>query len=246
MPNIPSDSVAPFFPLCAWLGRRSPAAAAASVASFSDINGSFACRIKYRSFCDSAGLRSPRLSSASSSSFRSFLPSTVNSGVLYVAAFTVNSSEVMSANRVRPFFISEPGLKWMGVWEFVSVGFGDFMFDLVRVVGCPWSMGGWLVRTRAPVVFLDVPRVYPPHRLAPEGLGARNGSVGAVLRELPVPLRPREKLGGVRLRGRRRCRHPGPLSRAVGPCARDLPRTESSTPRAGRSCSGARSPRAPP
>ena len=208
MPNIPSDSVAPFFPLCAWLGRRSPAAAAASVASFSDINGSFACRIKYRSFCD-CGLRSPRLSSASSSSFRSFLPSTVNSGVLYVAAFTVNSSEVMSANRVRPFFISEPGLKWMGVWEFVSVGFGDFMFDLVRVVGCPWSMGGWLVRTRAPVVFLDVPRVYPPHRLAPEGLGARNGSVGAVLRELPVPLRPREKLGGVRLRGRRRCRHPG-------------------------------------
>ena len=83
------------------------------------------------------------------------------------------------------------------------------MFDLVRVVGCPWSMGGWLGRTRAPVVFLDVPRVYPPHRLAPEGLGARDGSVGAVLRELPVPLRPREKLGGVRLRGRRRCRHPG-------------------------------------
>jgi len=65
-----------------------------------------------------------------------------------------------------------------------------------------------LGRTRAPVVFLDVPRVYPPHRLAPEGLGARNGSVGAVLRELPVPRRPREKLGGVRLRGRRRCRHP--------------------------------------
>jgi hypothetical protein len=95
-------------------GRRSPAAAAASVASFSDINGSFACRIKYRSFCDSAR-RSPRLTSASSSSFLSFLPSTVNSGVLYVAAFTVNSSEVMSANRVRPFFISEPGLKWMGV-----------------------------------------------------------------------------------------------------------------------------------
>ena len=211
MPNIPSDSVAPFF-LCSWLGMRSPAAAAASVASFSDINGSFACRIKYRSFCDSAR-RSPRLTSASSSSFLSFLPSTVNSGVLYVAAFTVNSSEVMSANRVRPFFISEPGLKWMGVWEFVSLRWRDFVGDLVRVVGCPWSMGGWLVRTRAPVVFLDVPRVYPPHRLAPEGLGARDGSVGAVLRELPVPLRPREKLGGVRLRGRRRCRHPGRVRR---------------------------------
>ena len=246
MPNIPSDSVAPFFPLCAWLGRRSPAAAAASVASFSDINGSFACRIKYRSFCDSAG-RSPRLSSASSSSFRSFLPSTVNSGVLYVAAFTVNSSEVMSANRVRPFFISEPGLKWMGVWEFVSVGFGDFSsiwFVWLGVRG-RW-VGGWYVPER--LLCSSMCRAFILH-------------TASRLRDSAHGTDPSGQYSGsfpylcAHARNSAECVCAGVVdagipaaatSRAAGPCARDLPRTESSTPRAGRSCSGARSPRAPP
>ena len=39
---------------------------------------------------------------------------TESSGVLYVAAFVVNSSEVMSAGRVRPFFMSEPVRSWAG------------------------------------------------------------------------------------------------------------------------------------
>ena len=57
--------------------------------------------------------------------------------------------------------------------------------------------GGGLGRTRAPVVLLDVPRVYPPHHLAPEGLRARNRAVRAVLQELIVAPGPRQKLARV-------------------------------------------------